>query len=368
MLLQQVIANRRHEQLHYAIENLTTQPVYWSVYRKKVVVFGAAPIEQLTEPALVQAGETTRTVKPDIKVPWKRYILFSLSPNLLTSSLVESEFNALLGIWVDELNTVMLTESRAEDGVRVLAASSWASWAARKKLAPASAAISAKSNAITAEITRSIAGERRAHAYDNQVARVRTGPSISSEEAQFNSMRARVVRGGLTKLTGIDCSGLDAADVPRISICGSGGGYRAMVATMGSLIGLEDAGILDCVTSMSGLSGSTWAMASWYSGGATLRATRDALALKLAEDFYTTRLWPETIKAHVRERIGFDQELGLVDVMAWHLHYHLMRDLPTKEELWNHPRLSEQAATIADGSKPMPIYTAVAHEHKRFRW
>ena len=39
-----------------------------------------------------------------------------------------------------------------------------------------------------------------------------------------------------------------------------------------------------------------------------------------------------------------------------------------KEEHWNHPRLSEQALRIADGSRPLPIYTAVAHEHKRFRW
>ena len=39
-----------------------------------------------------------------------------------------------------------------------------------------------------------------------------------------------------------------------------------------------------------------------------------------------------------------------------------------KQELWHKPRLSEQAFVIADGSRPIPIYTAVSHEHKHYRW
>src|SRR5690606_34383497 len=115
---------------------------------------------------------------------------------------------------------------------------------------------------------------------------------------------------------GQDLSSLKPIHTPRIHVCASGGGYRAMVATLGALIGMEEPGLLDCVSTIAGLSGSTWAMASWYSGGKTLTETRDALANKLCAPFYTRKLWPDTIKSHVKERLGHDQELGLVDVMG----------------------------------------------------
>ena len=43
----------------------------------------------------------------------------------------------------------------------------------------------------------------------------------------------------------------------RIAIAGSGGGFRAMVAFLGVLVGAERAGLLECVTFVAGTSGST---------------------------------------------------------------------------------------------------------------
>lgn len=83
---------------------------------------------------------------------------------------------------------------------------------------------------------------------------------------------------------------------------------------------MEEFGLLDAVTAMTGLSGSTWAMAAWYAGGKSLVDTRARLAETLSAPFYTNKLWPDTVKSHVKERMGFDQELGLVDVMGWHLY------------------------------------------------
>lgn len=56
-----------------------------------------------------------------------------------------------------------------------------------------------------------------------------------------------------------------------------------------------------------------------YSGGKSLEDTRASLCEKVPQEFYTRKLWPDTIKPHVRERIGFDQDMSLVDVMGWHL-------------------------------------------------
>lgn len=46
--------------------------------------------------------------------------------------------------------------------------------------------------------------------------------------------------------------------VPVVAVLGSGGGVRAMSAFYGSLAGLQELGILDTVTYLSGVSGSTW--------------------------------------------------------------------------------------------------------------
>jgi hypothetical protein len=101
---------------------------------------GAAPIERLTEPSLVQPGENAKTPKPvrgggdttgtrrvrgiedrqrltsshdtyarstclfhvlqEIKLPWKRYICFSHDAALLGPDIKPIEFDALLNIWV----------------------------------------------------------------------------------------------------------------------------------------------------------------------------------------------------------------------------------------------------------------------------
>ncbi len=53
--------------------------------------------------------------------------------------------------------------------------------------------------------------------------------------------------------------------IPTIALVTSGGGIRAMLAMFGFLKGLERAGLLDAVTYVSALSGSTWALGSFVS-------------------------------------------------------------------------------------------------------
>ena len=46
--------------------------------------------------------------------------------------------------------------------------------------------------------------------------------------------------------------------MPGMAVVHSGGGFRGMMATCGVFKGLQNAGLLDLITYMSGLSGSTW--------------------------------------------------------------------------------------------------------------
>ncbi|KAG1963726.1 cytosolic phospholipase A2 isoform X1 [Pimephales promelas] len=54
-------------------------------------------------------------------------------------------------------------------------------------------------------------------------------------------------------------------EVPVIAVLGSGGGFRAMVGFSGVMKALYESEVLDCVTYVAGLSGSTWYMSTLYS-------------------------------------------------------------------------------------------------------
>jgi hypothetical protein len=225
MLLQQYFTKDK-DSIRYYVENLTTQTLFWSVYRKKVVVFGDAPVERATDPVVVLPGETGILPKPAIKLPWKRYIAFSHDAALLTEHPTAKEFEGLLNIWTDELNGVVLTEYTAPDGVQCVKVSSWAAWNAKKRMAPASAKMHSVHDHFLHEMHTKLIHGLPPHKYQTTVARIRTGSQLCAGEQEFNAMRGAVVKEAIGKLTGLDVSAFSETNVPRISICASGGGYR----------------------------------------------------------------------------------------------------------------------------------------------
>ncbi|XP_073716439.1 cytosolic phospholipase A2 gamma [Misgurnus anguillicaudatus] len=89
---------------------------------------------------------------------------------------------------------------------------------------------------------------------------MRIGNSLNKDEEQFVTKRIKTVQQSLMKL-GIQCP---ENNVPKIALLGSGGGERAMLGLLGSLVELDKIGLLDCILYLSGISGSTWCMASLY--------------------------------------------------------------------------------------------------------
>jgi hypothetical protein len=79
-------------------------------------------------------------------------------------------------------------------------------------------------------------------------------------EKDFLTKRFLVVRNSLQELyhTG------EAPKIPTIAVVASGGGSRAMFATLGVLKGLIELNLFNTITYLCGLSGSTWALASVY--------------------------------------------------------------------------------------------------------
>uniref|UniRef100_A0A8C2IRL1 Phospholipase A2 n=1 Tax=Cyprinus carpio TaxID=7962 RepID=A0A8C2IRL1_CYPCA len=88
---------------------------------------------------------------------------------------------------------------------------------------------------------------------------------LCPKEKLYKQHRRDRVMLGIKKLLHMEEPSSLPSSVPVIAVLGSGGGFRAMVGFSGVMKALNESGVLDCVTYVAGLSGSTWYMSALYS-------------------------------------------------------------------------------------------------------
>ena len=179
-------------------------------------------------------------------------------------------------------------------------------------------------------------------------------------EREYLNARRPVVTNTLRSL------GITTTKFPKIALVASGGGIRAMLATLGVLCGLEQTGLLDTITYICGLSGATWAIGPWISSGLGVdayckqqnivekvnRFEKTSFLTIVKERYFTTQA--NEVKT------VFGQPWTFVDV--WGLY--IARNLLLNPDML----LSTQQNQIRDGHKPLPIYTAVSTDARARDW
>ncbi|KAM3862560.1 cytosolic phospholipase A2 zeta [Diretmus argenteus] len=186
---------------------------------------------------------------------------------------------------------------------------------------------------------------------------VRLEFDIGPAEKEFLEKRKVVAQKALQKLLGLS-SPPDPQKVPTIAIVGSGGGTRAMTGLLGSLKGLQDLGVLDTVSYITGVSGSTWAMSILYqeadwsqkSLDIPITATEKSITKEFMEVFEADKLQYYNTELERKGERGYD--VSLIDM--WGL---VIEDMIFGKE--NPRTLSEQRKAMTEGQSPLPIYTAV---------
>ncbi|KTG02582.1 hypothetical protein cypCar_00024210 [Cyprinus carpio] len=150
------------------------------------------------------------------------------------------------------------------------------------------------------------------------------------------------------------CAFQDA--VPNIALLGSGGGQRAMVGLLGSLVQLDKAGLLDCVLYLSGVSGSTWCMASLYQ-----------------EPDWSTKL--ETVKDKIIRRLS-GPGVSLKDKLAKLKKYYYGKDHFSLTDVWAVMVITSYVKEIDEhalteqwnqhNKDPFPIYAVIDKQCKQY--
>ncbi|XP_050191262.1 cytosolic phospholipase A2 epsilon-like [Myiozetetes cayanensis] len=93
---------------------------------------------------------------------------------------------------------------------------------------------------------------------------LRLGFDLCVEEQDFICKRKKVVAAALKNVLHLDEDLQEDEQVPVVAVVTAAGGVRSMTAMFGSLLALQELGVLDCVSYISGLSATTWTMSKLY--------------------------------------------------------------------------------------------------------
>ncbi|NXU42003.1 PA24E phospholipase, partial [Drymodes brunneopygia] len=188
---------------------------------------------------------------------------------------------------------------------------------------------------------------------------VRLGFSLCREEQDFLCKRKKYVAAALKKILNLeeDLKEHEASQC-MVAITTTGGGTRSLTAMYGSLLGLQKLNLLDCISYIGGLSGTTWTMANLYEDAnwsqkyledAIKEARKQVTKSKICcfsldcLKYYYNDLMERTKEGH---NTSFIDLWGLVIESMLH---------DKKDE----HRLSDQRQAVDNGQNPLPIYVAI---------
>ncbi|XP_076983660.1 cytosolic phospholipase A2 beta [Tamandua tetradactyla] len=186
---------------------------------------------------------------------------------------------------------------------------------------------------------------------------VRLGCGPCPEEQAFLSRRRQVVAQALKQVLQLE-GDLREDEIPVVAVMATGGGIRAMTALYGQLAGLRDLGLLDCISYITGASGSTWALSNLYEDPDWSQKDLEGPTELLKSQVTKSKLGvlaPRQLRRY-RQELAERAQLGHPSCFTnlWALiNEALLHDEP------HDYKLSDQREALCRGQNPLPIYCAL---------
>ncbi|XP_070613668.1 cytosolic phospholipase A2 epsilon-like [Erythrolamprus reginae] len=186
---------------------------------------------------------------------------------------------------------------------------------------------------------------------------VRLGYGLCSGENNFLQKRKKVVAAALKSILPLG-QDLNNHEVPVVAMTTTGAGMRALTALYGTLWGLQRMKLLDCISYITGSSGTSWTMTKLYEdsnwsnkdlGEIILQARKQAAKSKRGA-FSLENL--KSYHKELAERTIAGYKSSFIDL--WGLMIEAMLN-----DANNHHKLSEQRQAVNKGQNPLPIYLAL---------
>ncbi|KAF2980043.1 hypothetical protein EK904_009477 [Melospiza melodia maxima] len=187
---------------------------------------------------------------------------------------------------------------------------------------------------------------------------VRLGFDLCAQEQDFIHKRKKVVAAALKDILHLE-EDLQDDEVPVVAIMTTGGGTRALTAMYAHLLSVQEMNVLDCVSYITGLSGTTWTMSNLYEdpdwSQKDLKATLNDARKHVLKNKFVTCFAPDRLKYYLEELCQRKQEghqLCFTDL--WGLIIEIM--LHDKEDCH---KLTDQQQALNHGQNPLPIYLSL---------
>ncbi|XP_025889195.1 cytosolic phospholipase A2 epsilon-like [Nothoprocta perdicaria] len=187
---------------------------------------------------------------------------------------------------------------------------------------------------------------------------VRLGFDLCAEEQDFICKRKKVVAAALKDVLHLK-EDLQEDEVPVVAIMTTGGGTRALTAMYSHLRSIQKLNVLDCVSYITGLSGTTWTMSSLYEdpdwSHKDLEEILTDVRKQVLKNKFLTCFAPHRLKYYLKElyqrkqdgyRVCFTDLWGLIIEAMLH------------DEEDTH-KLSDQQQALKQGQNPLPIYLSL---------
>lgn len=169
-------------------------------------------------------------------------------------------------------------------------------------------------------------------------------PGLQKEEKVAVERRRLHVLKALKKLH------IEADEAPVVAVLGSGGGLRAHIACLGVLSEMKEQGLLDAVTYLAGVSGSTWAISSLYTNDGDMEALEADLRHRFSrQEWDLAKSLQRTIQA------ARSENYSLTDFWAYMVISKQTRELPESH-------LSNMKKPVEEGTLPYPIFAAIDND------
>ncbi|NWI17985.1 PA24E phospholipase, partial [Crypturellus soui] len=187
---------------------------------------------------------------------------------------------------------------------------------------------------------------------------VRLGFDLCAQEQDFICKRKKVVAAALKDVLHLK-EGLQEDEVPVVAIMTTGGGTRALTAMYSHLRSIQKLNVLDCVSYITGLSGTTWTMSSLYEdpdwSQKDLEEILKDVRKQVLKNKFLSCFAPPRLKYYLKElyqrkqdgyRICFTDLWGLIIEAMLH------------DEEDSH-KLTDQQQALKQGQNPLPIYLSL---------
>ncbi|NXB99171.1 PA24B phospholipase, partial [Orthonyx spaldingii] len=182
---------------------------------------------------------------------------------------------------------------------------------------------------------------------------LRLGFDLCSEEKDFICKRKKVVAAALKNVLHLD-EDLEEDEVPVVAVVTAAGGVRSMTAMFGSLLALQDLGVLDCVSYITGLSATTCYQCCFITL-LILKYKQARMILNVFVQQKSQSLYSLNSASALKCFSKFT--LRYCSKSMHHVHVFTMTSALCKQESTH--KLSDQQLAVNEGQNPLPIYLSL---------